>query len=168
MGLNPKIKSRLTTINKVIEIAAWAILLAIWIVTLLNYSSLPNKIPIHFNPEGVADGFSGKVSILIWPALATVLCIGLTLLARLPHIFKYPIEITQENAATLYARTSKTAGYISLTIVMAIGLAQLNMIHFAIGETDKLWPFSPIAFALIFIPLILFLSRLFRRGSQNR
>ena len=162
MGLNPKIKPHLTTIDKVIGITVWAILLVIWTVTLLNYSSLPGKIPIHFNLEGVTDGFSSKISILIWPALATVLCLGLTLLARLPHIFKYPVEITQENAPTLYARTSKTAGYISLTTVMAIGLVQLNMIHFAIGETDKLWPFSPIAFALIFIPLILFLSRLFR------
>ncbi|MCB9309758.1 MAG: DUF1648 domain-containing protein [Lewinellaceae bacterium] len=42
----------------------WTSILAIWVLTIINYTNLPDIIPIYKNGEGLADGFGDKATIL--------------------------------------------------------------------------------------------------------
>ena len=163
MGERPKLKLELTTFDKTLEILGWTSILAIWVLTITNYTNLPNTIPIHYNGAGQADGFGGKATILTLPIIATVLFIGLTILNKFPHIFNYPTNITQENALRQYTNATRLIRYLKLIIVVIFGLIAFKTIQNASGEADGLgiW-FLPLTLGLIFIPLTYFVVKSFR------
>lgn len=62
MHKRPKIKLKLTTADKVLEVLGWTFLFAIWILTMASYANLPDTIPIHYNGAGQADSFGEKTN----------------------------------------------------------------------------------------------------------
>ncbi len=55
------------------EIPAWALALALTVVGITRYPYLPARIPVHFNNQGVANGWMTKsISVIIFPLSMTV------------------------------------------------------------------------------------------------
>lgn len=163
MEERPKMKLELTTADKTFEIMGWLLIVAIWVLTFTNYSNLPEIIPTHYNAAGQADGVGGKATLLTLPLVATILFIGLTILNKAPHLFNYPINITQENAFRQYTNATRLIRYLKLSIVFVFGLIAFKTIQNANGEADGLgvW-FLPLTMGLIFIPLIYFVMKSFK------
>lgn len=163
MNERPKIKLGLTTIDKTFEILGWISIFAIWVLTITNYTNLPDTIPIHYNGAGQADGFGGKGNILILPLIATVLFAGLTILNKFPHVFNYPTNITAENALRQYTNATRLIRYLKFIIVVIFGLIALQTIRNVNGQTNgpAFW-FLPLTLGLIFIPLTYFVIKSFK------
>lgn len=163
MGRRPKLKLELTKFDKIHEILGWTLILAIWVLTIINYTNLPDTIPIHYTGAGQADGFGGKATILTLPLIATVLFVGLTILNNFPHIFNYPTNITLNNALRQYTNATRLIRYLKLIIVVFFGLIAFKTIQNANGQADGLgiW-FLPMTLGLIFIPLIYFVVKSFK------
>jgi uncharacterized membrane protein len=53
----PRLKLRLSKADIFFEVLGWLVLISIWFLTIINYNSLPEIIPVHFNARGEADGF---------------------------------------------------------------------------------------------------------------
>lgn len=155
-----KLKLELTQADKTVEIIGWLLIFAVWGLTIINYQSLPDIIPTHYNGAGVADGFGDKWMILTLPLVATVLFVGLTILNKFPHIFNYPTEITTDNALRQYTNATRLIRYLKVIIVVIFGLIAFQTIRHANGQTEGLgiW-FLPMTMGLIFIPLIYFLIK---------
>lgn len=134
MNKRPKIKLKLTTIDKILEIPGWTSILAIWILTITNYTNLPETIPMHYNGAGQADGFGGKGNILTLPIIATILFVGLTILKQFPYVFNYPTNITSDNALRQYANATRLIRYLKLILVIIFGLIAFKTIQM---QTDK-------------------------------
>ncbi|PKQ65956.1 DUF1648 domain-containing protein [Raineya orbicola] len=160
MSERPKLKLELTTFDKMLEILGWASILAIWGLTIINYSNLPDTIPIHYNGAGQADGFGGKKTILTLPLIATVLFIGMTILNKFPHIFNYPTNITQDNALRQYTNATRLIRYLKFIIVIIFGLIAFKTIQNPNGQADGLgvW-FLPMTLGLIFIPMTYYIIK---------
>lgn len=160
MSERPKLKLELTTFDKTLEILGWTSILTIWVLTIINYTNLPDTIPIHYNGAGQADGFGGKTTILTLPLIATVLFIGLTILNKFPHVFNYPTNITQDNALRQYTNATRMIRYLKFSIVIIFGLIAFKTIQNANGEADGLgiW-FLPLTLGLIFIPMTLYIIK---------
>lgn len=160
MNERPKIKLKLTTTDKALEIFGWISILAIWILTIANYTKLPDTIPTHYNGGGQADGFGGKATILTLPLIATVLFVGLAILNKFPHVFNYPTNITEDNALSQYTNATRLIRYLKFIIIIIFGLITLQTIRNANGETSGLgiW-FLPLTLGLIFIPLTFFVIK---------
>jgi uncharacterized membrane protein len=158
-----KITLKLSTIDLSFEILGWCLLVAVWILILTNYSSLPNTIPTHYNGTGQVDGFGGKSNILALPIISTILYIGLTILNRYPHIFNYPVKITQENAFRQYTTVTRLIRTLKFSIVLIFGFLVFKTIQNTKGETDglEIW-ILPFTLALIIIPIIYFLIKSFK------
>ena len=163
MEARPKIKLDLTTADKTIEIVGWFLVVAVWGLTITNYSNLPDTIPTHYNGAGQTDGFGGKAIILTLPLIATILFIGMTILNKFPHVFNYPTNITQANAFRQYTNATRLIRYLKLVIVLIFGLIAFKTIQNANGEADGLgiW-FLPLTMGLIFIPLTYFINKAFK------
>ena len=160
MNKRPKIILELTTTDKVFEILGWISILAIWVLTTINYQNLPDNIPIHFNGSGQPDGFGGKVNILTLPLIATILFIGMTILNKFPHVFNYPTNISADNALGQYTNATRMIRYLKLIIVVIFGLIELQTIRNVNEQTSGLgvW-FLPLTLGLIFIPLTFFVVK---------
>ena len=156
----PKITLIPTNADKLVELLGWIMLLAIWALTISQYSTLPDTIPTHFNGAGQADGFGSKATILSSPVIASLLFIGLTVLNRYPHSFNYPTAITQDNALQLYTLATRMLRYLKLVLVLVFGGIEFMTIKHASGKAAGLgaW-FLPLTLVLVFLPLIYFVVK---------
>jgi uncharacterized membrane protein len=160
MKQRPIIKLELTTTDKAIELLGWISIMAIWLLTIISYTNLPDIIPTHYNAEGDPDGFGGKRLILIEPFIATVIFFGMTILNKFPHTYNYLTEITTENALKHYTDATRLIGYLKLNVVIVFGLILLQTIRNANGQADGLgtW-FTPMTICLLFIPIAYYLIK---------
>lgn len=160
MKERPRIKIELTVVDKIIEVISSVLLIAIWILTITNYQNLPETIPIHFDNNGVADGFGNKSMLFHLPIVATVIFIGLTILNKFPHSFNYLQQITIENAFKQYRNATRMMRVLKLIIMSVFGLISYQVIKHAAGEIDGLgiW-FLPFVLISIFVPTIYFMIK---------
>lgn len=161
MSNRPKLKLNLTTTDKVIELVGWICLIGIWFLTLSNYPSLPETIPIHYNGMGKADGFGNKSSLLALPIVATILYVGMTILNKYPHVFNYPSDITEQNAFKNYKIATRLIRVLKIVIIIIFGLIVIGTLRNIYGNADGLgiW-FLPLIMGLLFVPIIYFLIQM--------
>lgn len=62
-------------------------------MTLSNYSTLPDKIPFHFNSQGVPDDWANKNWVFLYPGLSAFVYLLLTILNVLLAITKNPMSL---------------------------------------------------------------------------
>ena len=165
----PKLKIRLTTIDKIVEISGWVLLVSLWLITSLSYSHLQAIIPIHYNASGNADGFGDKLNIFILPFITTILFVGLTILNKYPHLFNYPKEINASNALTQYTAATRLIRFLKLSIVVINQYTIIKTITSLNSKNSSLgnW-FLPFTIGLIFIPIIYFIVRSYRKRNSKK
>jgi uncharacterized membrane protein len=154
MEPRPKILIEFSVADKILEVLCYVVLSAIWILVIMNYSSLPDTIPTHYNGMGKADDFGSKISILILPIVATVLFSAMTILNKFPHVFNYTTNIEDGNARTHYTNATRIIRQLKLAVVIIFALIVFKTIQTATEKSDVLDVlFLPLTLALIFIPL---------------
>ena len=87
--------------DRIIEFIGVLFLVALIAIPVIYYKQLPDRIPVHFNGAGEADGFGGKSSIWIFPAVGLFIWLLMTIVAAFPNIFNYPVKITQQKVVIL-------------------------------------------------------------------
>ena len=118
MDKRPKIELQLNQTDKTLELIGWFAVFGIWVLTVANYSELPDIIATHYNGTGEADGFGNKSNILSLPIISTLMFIGLTVINKYPHLFNYPSEITKENALHQYTTASRMIRFLKFIIMI--------------------------------------------------
>ena len=166
MEIRPKIKIELTSIDKLIEIKGWVLLLILWGLTIYSLINLPAIIPTHFSFNGQPDNFGSKSIVLLLPIVGTILFAGMTILNKYPHVFNYPKRITVENALFQYTIATKMLRYLKTALVLIFSLIVLFTYTTAIGKTNGLglW-FLPVVLGLVFIPMAYFITKLVKAGK---
>lgn len=165
----PRMHPETTITDKLLDISAWLFILVLWIFTLLNYQGLPETIPIHYNAAGKPDGFGDRSSILVLPVIATIVIIALTILNNFPHLFNYPIRITEKNARIQYTNATRMMRYLKIVLVFIFGIIVFNTVYNAKHGTEGLgtW-FLPVTLVLIFLPLIYLTYQSFRARNAGK
>ncbi len=160
MSPRPKIIIKLSGTDRMIEALCWLLLGAMWVYTFLNYSSLPEKIPVHFNGAGVADDYGTKATIFLFTGIGTLIFIGLTVLNKYPHSFNYLEKITEKNALTKYTQATKMVRSLklSITVILFFSVYEICLIANEKSEGFGLW-FLPIALCLVLLPVIIFVIK---------
>ncbi|WP_339877628.1 DUF1648 domain-containing protein [uncultured Algoriphagus sp.] len=163
----PKIKLQLGVTEIILESLGWLAILAIWGLVIVNYSTLPNSIPTHFNAAGVPDTYGSKPELFVLPIIATLTFLLVTFLNKFPEIFNYPTDITTSNASAQYLNSTGMMRYLKMILVVIFGTIVYNKIQLAQGISEGLgvW-FLPINLGLLFIPLIYFISNSFRLSKK--
>lgn len=122
----PKIDVLLSKSDIITEVLGWILLFLMWCYVLFVYSKLPEIIPTHFSFSGKADAYGSKSSIFTLPILGLVIFVLLTILNRFPHIFNYPVTITEDNALQQYKMGTRVLRYLKLIIAIIF----LTIIYF--------------------------------------
>jgi uncharacterized membrane protein len=155
-----QIKITPTKTDLFLDRIAWVGLLFLWVYTIINYSRLPGTIPIHYNWNGEIDGYGSKATLLILPAIVTIIIIGLTALNRYPHVFNYPQLLTKENAARQYSLATRLIRYIKLIVVLIFIFIDGEIIRDSTGKKPgfEQWDI-PVIFILMMVPTIIYLYK---------
>lgn len=162
MVKRPRITIKPTTSDKVLELIGWMLLLAMWVLTISNYSNLPDKIPTHYNAAGEIDQYGAKVNLLILAFIATIIFVGPSILTSYPHMFNYPSRINQQNALKQYTNMTRMLRILKLALLIIFGY----LIYHPLQNSGGLDPwFMPVSMGFIFVSLVYFVIKSLRIKS---
>jgi uncharacterized membrane protein len=150
----------------IMEILSFVFLGALWLLAVGGYQDLPDRIPVHFNTTGEADGYGDRSSILALCVVATVIYTGMTFLNFYPHIFNYPSPITADNAQRSYQSTTRMLRVLKLSVVVVFA-AIIYLTYRAVFSGSYALPvwFLPAALAVLLVPVAFYLFKLLRRQA---
>lgn len=147
----PIIKLKNRPLDTAIELATFVGVLLLIGLAAFHFANLPDTIPTHFNGKGVADGYGSKRTLLVLPIMGSIMSMGLYLLNRVPHIFNYPVEITEENAEKHYRSGTALIRWLNLIIVWSFSFIVWRVIDSATLGEGLLGPyFLPVFLLAIF------------------
>ncbi|MGB5105798.1 MAG: DUF1648 domain-containing protein [Candidatus Zixiibacteriota bacterium] len=129
-----------TRVDFAFEIIAVVGLLTGLFNLIFDFSKLPESIPTHFNFKGDADNWGGKDSLWILAGLLVVIYVSLSLVPRIPHLYNYPFEITNENAERQYRLARQFITLLKAEIVWLFTAIIGSTIQVALGESTRLQP----------------------------
>lgn len=156
MEARPKIKLSLSPLDKSLEMTSQVFLVAVWALTLYIFFKLPATIPTHFDASGQVNAYGNKVTLIIFPILATIIYLLFTQLNRFPHIFSYMTKITENNAERQYIIATRMYRFLKLAILVIFSSIILFTYLTTTGVTKGLglW-FLPMAEGLLLIPTVI-------------
>jgi len=134
----PKIRPPRRNADRVLEAIAIIALMYGIVEVCLNWSTLPQQIPTHFNASGQADGWGPKGMIWLLPALSVVMIPALLFLRRFPWMSNVPIRITEENALHQYGLIVRLLSLLACIVSLLFLDLLMDTIAIAGGGTSFL------------------------------
>ncbi|MGP4081206.1 DUF1648 domain-containing protein [Pseudalkalibacillus sp. R45] len=128
----------------------------------MQWSSIPNKVPVHFNFAGEPDNWGHKGLIWLLLFIGISMWIGLTFLEKYPHVYNY-ITLTEENIEKQYKNASMMINVIKNELLILFVLLTWRTVQVAKGSHENLpgWDL-PVILGILFITLAFFINRSFR------
>ena len=151
-----KIKN--TKIDWFIEMICILLLGGITLYLILSWSTIPDKIPMHFNVAGQVDRWGNKIEIIFMPIVSWLLYGFITVMEQFPQIWNTGVMITEENAYRVYRILKNMIQITKLLVVIMFFYITICSI-FAINMS--MWA-SVIELVLIFGNLILGVVKLYK------
>ncbi|WP_010247684.1 DUF1648 domain-containing protein [Acetivibrio cellulolyticus] len=150
----PKIKISLTMLDIYLEVMAVIGVIIYVAILIYGWVKLPDIIPKHFNVSGQIDSYGSKSTLFILLPVIIFLYTLLTVMSRFPHIYSYPVEITQDNAEIQYTKAARLMRILKLVIVVIFTYIQYAIMNSALHQKSELGIlFLPITLILVFVPL---------------
>lgn len=157
----PKIKIKLTHWDYILEATSLWLWVATLLYTWISYQNLPESIPSHYNIKGEVDDYGNKAIIFVLPAISMVLFVLLTVLGFFPHIFNYPVSITQANALRQYSLATKALRVLKISLTATFALILWKVAN---PGTSFFPPIlvAPIILALVLTPVVVLIRLSFK------
>lgn len=158
----PKIDMPMSLLNTLLTILTFLLLIGNIVYIGVVWSSLPDRIPTHFNESGKVDGFGGKESLWGLTVVCFILWAGLTLLERFPHIYNYLVEITEQNALRQYKNAQLMINLTKTEITLLFIYLSWKSIRIALGhEIFYITVEVPFILIILFGTIAIFITRSF-------
>ncbi len=158
--------------------------LALWGLAAFLFPTLPERIPVHFNLEGMPDRFDDRSSFWILPAVATM--VSLVLLGanwlvgytsgRHPRIVNVPdkeafLTLSPEARLAVMRPVRLFLVLMNAVVLAVLAWSMVDMQRVATGQADAIFPYSFVAIllmALIGVPWLILSTRRGIEAAQVR
>ncbi len=113
----------------------WITWAALW-----GPNRLPDRVPIHFNAAGTPDGWGAPTGMILLPVLAGGLYLLLSVVARFPGAFHYPVRITAQNVQRLQEITLDMIAWLKVENSCLFAVLQWTFVRAARTHDGHLFP----------------------------
>ncbi|MCX6377398.1 MAG: DUF1648 domain-containing protein, partial [Armatimonadetes bacterium] len=135
------------------------------VATRVYWTRVPESIPTHFGAAGQPDAWGAKWNLLLLPAVSLVIYALFTILSRFPHIYNYPVRITEENAERQYRIARSLMYWMKAEIVWLFTYIEWQSIQTALGKSYGLGILmTPVTLVILFATVIVYYVRMRRAG----
>lgn len=142
----------------IMEILGLIMLIGTPIYLLIGWSSIPDKLPMHYNFAGEIDRWGGKGEILFLVVMVWILYLMISLVEHFPSIWNTGVQVTSENRARVY----RTLKYMVKTLKLVMTLIFTFLIFNTVAGTPLPRWFTPAYLILIIGDFAFWLIRLYR------
>ncbi len=142
----------------VINLICLLLLLGVAGYLAVNWSSIPDKIPSHYNAVGEVDSWGNKMELLVLAIIGWIMYIGITVLEQFPQAWNTGVTVTEENKARIYPILKMMISTLKLLVVGVFVFLALNS---ALAKALPLW-FLPVFLVVMFGSIVFFIVRLIR------
>lgn len=149
--------------DKIIELLSLVGLALLIGFSIYYYPHLPDVVPTHFDLMGRPDSYGSRAVALMFPGIAIVNYVILTIAAKYPHSFNYLVPITEENAGRQYRNAMTMMRVMKLLLILLMFLSMKSMGDAAIqGSDGNTGAVFIVMLGLIFVCIGYFLVRSYR------
>ena len=145
-------------IDILVEVICLVMLVGVTIYLGISWSSLPDKIPAHYDFAGNIDRWGKKGELLIVPIMSWFLYVMITGVEQIPSIWNTGVKVTAENRYRVY----RVLKYMvkSIKLIMVVDFSYMT-IHSLRGQSLPGW-FTLLFMVILFGDLIFWLWRLYK------
>jgi hypothetical protein len=123
------------------------------------------RIPTRFDAAGRPVAWGPPWMLLVLPIMAVVIYLLMTLVARYPGAFNYPVRVTPANHARLQALALEMIAWLKAEVAWLLAAIQIETVRAARAGHAGLSPrFMPIATGVIFATIIGYIGAMRRTG----
>lgn len=141
-----------------LEGVSLVLLIGVTLYLILNWSSIPEKIPMHFNAAGVIDRWGSKGELIIVPGMAWFLYLMITGFQQIPMIWNTGVKVTEDNKERVYRNLNYMIG--TTKLIMIITFAILSV--YPLLGVNLPWWWTFLELGLVFGNLTFWLIKLYR------
>ena len=132
----PQLHIEKTMLEKLANIIGIASILFMVLYIALNWSALPDTVPMHFNAAGEVDGWGSKWSLLILPAIVIMLYALLSVIEGKPHTHNYPARLTEQNAAQFYKESRQILNFTKNIIAVMFAYIAIRVVLIVLEKVE--------------------------------
>ena len=81
----------------ILTIIGGLMLMGTTLFTIINWTQMPDQIPLHFDFSGNVTNYGGKAAIIPILAITWVIFVLMTVIVKFPKTCNIPVAITKEN-----------------------------------------------------------------------
>lgn len=152
----PKVNLPDTKVEGIYDTISLMCVVLLIFATIGGIAYLPDRIPIHWNLAGEADGYGGKMTILLIPVMSVLFYIGFAYIVKRPHTFNYLQKLTPENYKEQYLNARKLLRIVHIISQIIFVIIVGFMLRGAFGEEQDIpsWFIIVMLFTMIVISII--------------
>lgn len=151
-------KTETSTFQRIMELIGITIILVLIFHVITSYTSLPDKIPGHFNAQGEITRYGSKAEILIMPIFGILMYIGLTLIQINPKVW----SVSSREDVEIKVYHNLKSMIISLKVQL-IGFF-LYITYNQIKGTNLSIDATIIFISIVLMTLVFFITRAYRKN----
>lgn len=141
--MNKKIPFTIT--QKIMEFLTAGVFL-FWVgYLIIRWSSIPERVPSHYNASGVVNAWSEKSTLILVPIVCLILYLLLTVESFFPSMLNIPVKITEKNYLLVTQCKRSLICYLKLVVVVTF-----SYISICTASSRPL--------GVIFLPLVLIIT----------
>jgi uncharacterized membrane protein len=157
--------------RKTLELAGLAALAILcWLTwsALNGPNRLPDRVPTHFDAAGNANAWGSPAGMVVLPVIAGGLYLAMSIVARFPDAFHYPVRVTPQTIAGLQAVTLSMVAWIKVELACLFAVLQWAFIQAARSGQGSLFPkILPVFIVVIFGTIALHFVAIFRAAARS-
>jgi uncharacterized membrane protein len=152
-------------ILETLSLAALAVLAAETALALFGSEPLPARVPTHFNAAGRPDAWGSAAALWLLPAIAAILYLLMTWVARHPAAFNFPVRVTPFNRQRLQGVALSMIAWLKAELLSFFAFIQWTIIRAARHPDRAISPVPmPLLLAVVFLTVGIYLAAIFRAG----
>jgi|SRR5580658_3261816 hypothetical protein len=155
----------LVRILEVLSLVALAVLAAETALAVFGPVPLPARVPTHFNAAGSPDAWGSASILWLLPAIAAILYLLMSWVARHPAAFNYPVRVTPFNRPRLQELALGMIAWLKAELLSFFALIQWIIVRAARHPEHAISPVPmPLLLAAVFLTVGIYLVAIFRAG----
>lgn len=152
-------KKSCSYIKKTAEFISVLLMLLVACIVIVFYRDIPSQVPLHYNIYGEADAYSRKWAIFIVPIVMMITYIALSILQKKPHIFNYPIKVTEQNKIKLYEVGVEMVVVFKAMSLLMLSSLSISSILDSINKNGYINAWLIIAIVLLWVIIFIYYIR---------